>query len=78
MKNKCNREKMEEITLLTNKTVPFQNMYRLNTGFHVKIQGSLTKICNISLVRGQWYITYGMSRQGKFNLQNSEANLTKC
>lgn len=46
---------MGEVTLLSNKTVPFQNMYRVNTGFHVKIQGSLSKICNNSGARGQWY-----------------------
>lgn len=27
---------MGEVTLLNDKTVPFQNMYRVNTGFHVR------------------------------------------
>lgn len=38
---KCNTEEVGEVTLLSNKTVPFHNMYRVNTGFHVKIQGNL-------------------------------------
>lgn len=43
---------MEEVTLLGNKNSTFPNMYRVNTGFHVTIEGSFLKISNILGVRG--------------------------
>lgn len=43
---------MGEVTLLSNKTVPFQNMYTVNTGFHVRMWGLDLKSAIFQLIRG--------------------------